>query len=75
MDQQDQGPDKSQARANDKQPARGTRRAGQQSANDSNWGLGSASALDNLRRHQYRARRSRVVESDDEPSPDRPLSE
>ena len=75
MDQQDQGPDKSQAFAGDKQPARGTRRAEQQSANDSNWGLGSASALDNLRRHQYRARRSRVVESDDEPSPDRPLSE
>ena len=75
MDQQDQGPDKSQASADDKQPAQGLRRAEQESANDNNWGLGSASALDNLRRHQYRARRSRVVETDDEPSPDRPLSE
>lgn len=76
MDQQDQGPDKSQALADDKQPAQGLRRAELQSANDSNWGLGAASALDNLRRHQYRARRSRVADTDDdEPSPDRPLSE
>lgn len=75
MDQQDQGPDKSKVPADDKQPAQGLRRVEQQSANDSNWGLGSASALDNLRRHQYRARRSRVMDSDDEPSPDRPSSE
>lgn len=76
MDQQDRGPDKSQAPpALDKQPAQGLRRAEQQSANDSNWGLGAASALDNLRRHHYRARRSRVVEPDEEPSPDRPSSE
>ena len=75
MDQQDQGPDKSKVPPDDKQPAQGLRRAEQQSANDSNWGLGSASALDNLRRHDYRARRSRVVETDDEPSPDRPMSD
>jgi hypothetical protein len=75
MDQQDHGPDKPQAPAGGKQPARGKLRAEQQSANDSNWGLGSASALDNLRRHDYRGRRSRVVETDDEPVPERPLSE
>jgi hypothetical protein len=75
MDQQDQGPDKSKVPPDDKQPAQGLRRAEQQSANDGNWGLGSASALDNLRRHDYRARRSRVVETDDEPPPDRPTSD
>ncbi len=74
MDQQDHGPDKSQARANDKQPAQGQRRA-DESANDSSWGMGSASALDNLRRHDYGARRSRPLEDGERPSSDRPLSE
>jgi hypothetical protein len=73
MDQQDHGPDKSKAHADDKQPAQGPPRA-DESANDSNWGVGSASALDNLRRHDYGARRRRPAETD-EPSSDRPLSE
>jgi hypothetical protein len=73
MDQQDHGPDKSQAHADDKQPAQGPPRA-DESANDSNWGVGSASALDNLRRHDYGARR-RPVEADERPSGDRPSSE
>ena len=70
MDQQHHGPDKSKANADGKQPAQGNRRA-DESANDSSWGVGSASALDNLRRHDYRSRRSRPVETDDE----RPSSE
>ena len=67
MDQQDLGPD---AKApEDKAPAQG-KRPTDESANDSNWGVGSASALDNLRRHGYRARRSKPADLDDRPSSD-----
>ena len=67
MDQQDHGPDKSKAPANDKEPAQARGQA-DESANDSTWGIGAASALENLRRHGYRARRSRLEESDERPS-------
>ena len=74
MDPQDPGPGKPQAPADQKQPAQAQRLA-DESANDSNWGVGSASALDNLRRHEYRARRSRPYDTPEPPSTDRPTSD
>lgn len=68
MDQQDRGPD---AKApEDKAPAQ-RKGAVEDCANDSNWGVGSASALDNLRRHDFRVRRSKPADLDD----DRPSSD
>lgn len=66
MEQQEQQGRGSQPQ--DEDPPEGQPEAGN-SANDSTWGLGSASALDNLRRHEFRGRRSKPAEDE------RPASE
>ncbi|TFZ02253.1 hypothetical protein EZ313_13345 [Ramlibacter henchirensis] len=63
MDQQERGPDSSQG--DEKEP--GQREA---DAGDSTWGLGSASALENLRRHGFRARRSKSPDPEEKPRSD-----
>jgi hypothetical protein len=65
MDQQDRGPDASPS--TDKQAPQ-AQRAADESANDSSWGVGSASALDQLRRHDFGARRSRTVDPSERPT-------
>ena len=65
MDQQQQGGRAAPGEA----PAPVPRPADELAMNDSTWGEGAASALDNLRRHNFRVRRSK--ESEDEgPGPD-----
>ena len=68
MDQQERGPDTSQAPAGDAQPGQEPS-AADDSANDSTWGLGAASALENLRRHHFGARRSKVMDDEEPASP------
>lgn len=62
MKQQDREPGSPQPPA-DRQDAEAPRSA-ESSANDSTWGLGSASALDNLRRHEFRVRRSKLADDE-----------
>ena len=69
MDQQDQVPDEPANReppAAREEPATGAAHA-DDSANDSTWGLGAASAMDPLRRHNFRSRRSKPAEGDERP--------
>ena len=65
MDQQERG---SGAQPVNEDPSQEQARA-EGSANDSTWGLGSASALDNLRRQEFRVRRSKPAE-DQRPASD-----
>jgi hypothetical protein len=68
MDQQDRGAKATPPPA-DKVPAQGRSKA-KDSANDSTWGLGSASAMDNLRRHGYGVRHDKPADEDDRPRPE-----
>lgn len=66
MDQQDSGPDAPRPPAV-METAKNPRRA-DESANDPSWGIGSASALDHLRRHDFRVRRSKPTDDEERPT-------
>ena len=66
MDQQDQGPGASRAPGDTDASPRQAPQA-DDAAGDSTWGVGAASAMEHLRRHDYRARRSKLPEPHERP--------